>query len=188
MKLAVLPILEIPNPILRKRATKIRKIDKSIFETAYNMVDTLQASGGVGLAANQIGSLKRIIVIKTPEIDTTKIYFNPEIIDREGERIVEEGCLSIPGYKGLITRSITGKFGAIDHTHKTIKINAEGILAQALEHEVDHLNGILFSDHLKEHEKLSPIDYGEESQEVEESNNTQSDNSISELPSSLDIK
>lgn len=184
----VVPILEIPHPILRKRATKIRKIDKSILKTAYNMVDTLQASGGVGLAANQIGNLKRIIAIKTPELDTPKVYFNPEIISREGERIVEEGCLSIPGYKGFITRSITVKFGAIDHTHKSIKINAEELLAQVLEHEVDHLNGILFSDHLKEHEKLIPIDYDEEPQEDEEFNNIEPDNSISELPSSLDTK
>ena len=183
----VVPILEIPHPILRKRATKIRKIDKAILKTAYDMVDTLQASGGVGLAANQIGKLKRIIVVKTPEIDTTKIYFNTEIIYREGQRTVEEGCLSIPGYKGFITRSVTIRFGAIDHTHKTIKINADELLAQILEHEVDHLNGILFSDHLQKHEKLIPIDYDEELQQDEELN-IKSANSIPDLPSSIDTQ
>tara|TARA_Y100000590_G_scaffold462620_1_gene627217 strand:+ start:5053 stop:5613 length:561 start_codon:yes stop_codon:yes gene_type:complete len=185
--LAIIPILEIPHPILRKRATKIRKIDKSIIKAAYNMVETLEASGGVGLAANQVGILKRIIVVKTPEIETTKIYFNPEIIDKKGERIVEEGCLSIPGYKGYIKRSITVKFGAIDHTYKTIKINADGLLSQIFEHEVDHLNGILFSDHLKEHEKLIPIEYDEESNSDQNYNKIKNEDPLSQLPSSLDI-
>ena len=146
--LSLLPIIEIPDPVLRKRARKVRRIDKSILKLANNMVDTLREAGGVGLAANQVGKLQRIIVIQLPDECDARIYVNPEIVKIEGQREVEEGCLSIPGYRGKILRSVTIKFGALDHSSKRIRIDADGLLAQAIEHEVDHLNGILFIDHL----------------------------------------
>ena len=86
------------------------------------------------------------------------IYINPEIVHREGERQVEEGCLSIPGYKGIITRSLWVKFRALDHKSKLIKLKADGLLSQIIEHEVDHLNGILYVDHLSSHEKLIKVE------------------------------
>ena len=118
------------------------------------MVDTMREARGVGLAANQVGVLKRMIVVQLPDDEEARIYINPEIVRREGEREVEEGCLSIPGYKGLITRSVWVRFRAMDHTSQTVKLRAEELLAQVLEHEVDHLNGILYSDHLKDHQQL----------------------------------
>ena len=150
----VLPILEIPNPVLRQRAKRIRTIDSSTLRLAYDMVDTMREARGVGLAANQVGVLKRMIVVQLPDDEEARIYINPEIVRREGEREVEEGCLSIPGYKGLITRSVWVRFRAMDHTSQTVKLRAEELLAQVLEHEVDHLNGILYSDHLKDHQQL----------------------------------
>ncbi len=156
--LSLLPIIEIPDPVLRKRARKVRRIDKSILKLANNMVDTLREAGGVGLAANQVGKLQRIIVIQLPDECDARIYVNPEIVKVEGQREVEEGCLSIPGYRGKILRSVTIKFGALDHSSKRIRIDAEGLLAQAIEHEVDHLNGILYTDHLRKHEDFYMIE------------------------------
>ena len=117
----VLPILEIPNPVLRQRAKRIRTIDSSTLRLAYDMVDTMREARGVGLAANQVGVLKRMIVVQLPDDEEARIYINPEIVRREGEREVEEGCLSIPGYKGLITRSVWIRFRAMDHTSQTVK-------------------------------------------------------------------
>ena len=156
--LSLLPIIEIPDPVLRKRARKVRRIDKSILKLANNMVDTLREAGGVGLAANQVGKLQRIIVIQLPDECDARIYVNPEIVKIEGQREVEEGCLSIPGYRGKILRSVTIKFGALDHSSKRIRIDADGLLAQAIEHEVDHLNGILYTDHLRKHEDFYMIE------------------------------
>lgn len=155
--MSLLPILELPHPILRKRARKVRRVDKKLLKLAYDMVDTMEYAGGVGLAANQVGKLQRLIVIRLPE-EEARIYINPEILKREGEREVEEGCLSVPGYKGFITRSVWVRFGAIDHESVTVKFKAEELLAQALEHEVDHLNGILYLDHLESHDDLIKIE------------------------------
>jgi len=152
--LAVLPILELPHPVLRQRARKVRRIDSSLLRLAHDMVDTMRGAGGVGLAANQVGVLRRLIVIQLPDEDSARIYINPEILTREGERRVEEGCLSIPGYKGLITRSVWIKFRSLDQNSRLVKLKAEDLLSQALEHEVDHLNGILYVDHLNSHEEL----------------------------------
>ena len=159
-RLAVLPILMLPHPILRKRARKVRSIDASVLSLAHDMIDTLADADGVGLAANQVGELQRVIVVQLPE-EEPRIYINPEIIRREGEREVEEGCLSIPGYRGTITRSLLVTFGALDHTSQTVKLKAEGLLGQALEHEVDHLNGILYLDHLKSHDDLVKLESGD---------------------------
>ncbi len=124
---------------------------------AYDMVDTMRNADGVGLAANQVGELRRIIVIQLPEEEEARIYFNPEITHREGERRVEEGCLSIAGYTAYITRSVLVKFRALDDSAVAVRIKAEDLLAQALEHEVDHLNGILYIDHMASHEKLIKV-------------------------------
>ena len=156
--MAVLPIHKFPDAVLRRKAKKVRKIDKSIQTLADDMLDTLKDSGGVGLAANQVGALRRVIVIQLPEEDEPRVYINPEIIRREGEREVEEGCLSVPGYKAIITRSIWVKAKGLDRTSKLVRLRADGLLAQALEHEIDHLNGILYIDHLKEHQQLLTID------------------------------
>lgn len=160
--LVAVPILELPHPKLRQRARKIRQIDKNVLKIAYDMVDTLREAGGLGLAANQIGVLRRIIVVQLPdENEETRIYINPEILGQFGQREVEEGCLSVPGYRGTINRSVWVKFRALDHSSKVVQLETEDLLAQVLEHEVDHLNGILYLDHLASHDDLVKISPGE---------------------------
>ena len=185
--MATLPILEIPHPTLRKRAKKVRGFNKSMKKLAYDMVDTMHEAGGVGLAANQVGQLWRIIVLQMPEEEEARIYFNPEIIRTVGTREVEEGCLSLPGYRGLVNRSIWIRFQAIDHSETTIKFKAENLLSQALEHEVDHLNGILYTDHLVTHQKLYRIDEQESPLEEDEEDVSSNKNSL-DTPASLKIK
>ena len=149
------------------RAKKIRSIDKKALRLAYDMVDTMRDAGGVGLAANQVGELVRIIVLQMPDEEEARIYFNPEVTKSEGMREVEEGCLSLPGLRGIVERSIWIKFQGLDHCQKLVKFKAEDLLSQAIEHEVDHLNGILYPDHLVAHTRLYKID---ETQEHTESN------------------
>ena len=156
--MAIREILQIPHPLLRQRARRVRSIDDDVLRLAYDMVETMRDANGIGLAANQVGELRRVIVIQLPEEEEARIYVNPEITLREGERRVEEGCLSIAGYKGMVTRSMWVRFRALDHTAKTVKLRAEDVLSQALEHEVDHLNGILYTDHMEAHEKLMKVE------------------------------
>lgn len=151
-------ILQLPHPALRRRARRVRGIDRAVLRLAYDMVDTLRQADGVGLAANQVGELWRVIVLQLPEEDEARIYINPEITQAEGEREVEEGCLSIPGYRARINRSVWIKFRALDHSAAAVKLKAEDLLAQAIEHEVDHLNGILYIDHMADHQRLIKVD------------------------------
>jgi peptide deformylase len=152
------PVLTFPNSLLRKRAEPVKKIDNEIMNLIKDMKDTLTEASGVGLAANQVGVLKRVIVISnSPESDIIA-YINPEITNRKGKRTVTEGCLSFPGYSGIVTRSISVSARYMDESGGRVKITADELLSQALEHEIDHLNGILFVDHLREHEKLSAVD------------------------------
>lgn len=151
--MTVLPLVMLPNPLLRTKAKKIRQIDDSIVKLAEDMTETMRFHNGIGLAANQVGVLKRVVVIEVPD-DSLRVLVNPEIIRKYGEREVEEGCLSVPGYRGLVTRSIWVKARSLSIEGEELRIKAEGLLAQALEHEIDHLNGIVYVDHLKQHEDL----------------------------------
>ena len=152
--MSILPILTFPNSLLRKKAKPIKIIDNELKDLIVNMTDTLKQAQGVGLAANQVGVLKRLCIIKSSPDEDYKAYINPEIIKKTGTRFVNEGCLSFPEYNGIVKRSISITARYLDETGGKIKITADELLSQALEHEIDHLNGILFIDHLKEHEKL----------------------------------
>lgn len=132
------------------------KIDKIINRLADDLMDTLIDAGGVGLAANQIGSLRRVIALKMPEDEEPTIYINPRIVHREGVREVVEGCLSFSDHYGVVGRSTWVRVTTLDRKTNVIRIRADGLLAQAFEHETDHLNGILFIDHLLSHEHLFP--------------------------------
>ena len=145
--MAVLPIKYLPDPILRKKALPISKIDQLITALIGDMLDTMREAGGIGLAANQVGELLRLAVIEIPE-EPPLILINPEVTRRVGIREVEEGCLSVPGYSGVVNRSIKTRVKAMDRNGVPFRVNAEGLLAQALEHEIDHLDGVLFIDHL----------------------------------------
>ncbi len=138
----------VPDPILRQKAKKIGKIPANMKKLVSNMVETMNDEHGVGLAANQIGSLQKVAVIQTPEMEEPLVLINPEIVKQEGEREIEEGCLSIPGYRGLVKRSVSVRARALGLDGKVIRIKADELLAQALEHEIDHLNGILYIDRL----------------------------------------
>ena len=164
--MAVLPLRIVPDPVLRQNAKRVKVIDASIHRLAGDMVETMQHHEGVGLAANQVGVLKRVITIGMPE-EPVRVLINPEIIKREGEREVEEGCLSVPEYRGLVTRALWVRAKALELGGKEVRIKAEGLLAQALEHEIDHLNGILYIDHLKRHEDLWKMEPDPENRDAE---------------------
>jgi len=171
----ILPILTFPNSLLRKKAKPIKIIDNELKDLIVNMTDTLKQAQGVGLAANQVGVLKRLCIIKSSPDEDYRAYINPEIIKKTGTRFVNEGCLSFPEYNGIVKRSISITARYLDETGGKIKITAEELLSQALEHEIDHLNGILFIDHLKEHEKLvkNGIDDGHHNHDVNYSVNVE---------------
>lgn len=152
--MAVLPIRTLPDPVLRRKAKRVRTIDASIKRLVADMLETMHADPGrVGLAAPQVGVSWRVVVIGIPEEEDI-IMINPEIVRRKGERSVGEGCLSIPGYVGQLNRaeSVTAKW--LDLKGKEMRIKAEGLLAQALEHEIDHLNGQLYVDHMESMDEL----------------------------------
>ena len=155
--MAVLTIRLVPDPVLFKKARKIAKVTPQHKKLAQDMVETMTAHHGVGLAANQVGVLERVCVVQTHEMEEALILLNPEIIKREGEREVEEGCLSVPGYRGMVLRSEKVRARALGLDSKQFKVDAEDLLAQALEHEIDHLNGIMYMDHLVAHSKLYPV-------------------------------
>ena len=152
--MAVLPMRLFPDPILRRRAVKVTQFDDKLSRLAADMAETMTANRGVGLAANQVGVLQRMCVIKLEDWEAALALVNPEIIRREGLREVEEGCLSLPGYRGMVNRAVRIRVRYQDLTGKQQRIKAECTLAQAIEHETDHLNGILYIDHLIAHDQF----------------------------------
>jgi peptide deformylase len=144
-----------PDPILRKKCRVVRRVDDKVRELARDMIETMDAAGGVGLAANQVGALQRVVTLHLPGDEDAIVLVNPEVRETEGEREIIEGCLSFPGYEGMVKRSVTVKARWLDENGSKMKVTAEELFAQAIEHEVDHLNGILYVDHLLAHEKLA---------------------------------
>ncbi len=158
----VLPLRYVPDPVLRRRAQRIARIDGSVRRLVEDMLETMRDNGAVGLAANQVGSLRRVAVIQLPEEEPI-VLINPRVTRREGEREVEEGCLSIPGYRGLVKRSAKVHVRAQDLSGREVPIKAEGdLLAQALEHETDHLNGVLYIQRLVSKDSFWKIEPGAE--------------------------
>ena len=161
--MAAIPIRIAPDPMLRQRAKRVRNIDGSTQKLIDDMLETMHAASGVGLAASQVGIPLRVIVIGIPEEEDIALS-NPEMIRRTGERVVNEGCLSIPGYVGEIKRSESVRVKGRDRNGKEIRLRARELLAQALEHELDHLNGVLYIDHLENQDRLRKIEPEEENQ------------------------
>ncbi len=155
--MAVLKIRKNPDPILRKKAKKVTGFDVSVQRLVDNMIETLDNASGVGLAANQVGVPLRIVIIHIPDEDVI-VLINPEIIEKTGERVVVEGCLSIPGYQAELKRSESVRVKARDRHGKLFRKKATDLLAQAFEHEIDHLNGILYIDYLQDMTKLEKTD------------------------------
>ncbi len=146
-----------PDPILRKKSDPLEKVDNTIRKLLNEMLDTMYSAPGIGLAAVQIGILKRIIVIDiAKEKDNKSPIFmvNPEIISKSNKTsIYEEGCLSLPGHFAEIERPAKCLVKFLDYNGKKKEINAEGLLATVIQHEVDHLNGVLFIDYLSKLKK-----------------------------------
>jgi peptide deformylase len=155
--MAVLPIRTLPDPVLRQKAKRVRTVDNSVKRLIADMRETLHADPGrAGLAAPQVGVSLRVVVIGIPGEEDI-ILINPEIVRKKGERLVTEGCLSVPGYIGQISRAESVIAKARDINGKEIRIKAEGLLAQALEHEIDHLSGQLYIDHLGSLDELRQV-------------------------------
>ncbi|HEV7665829.1 MAG TPA: peptide deformylase [Chloroflexota bacterium] len=147
------PILVVGNPVLRQKAKKVSQIDKPIQRLIDDMIETMKAAPGVGLAAPQIGVPLRLAVIDVD--DTITVIVNPEIIKRIGDVELDEGCLSVPGFWGRLNRADRVSVKALDRHGKELRIrDAEGLLAQALQHEIDHLDGYLYVDRMDTLDKL----------------------------------
>ena len=155
--MAILPIRVLPDPVLRRKSKRVRSIDGSIHRLIGDMIETMYSAPGVGLAAPQVGIPLRVIVIGMPEQEAIALI-NPEIVRRTGERLVDEGCLSVPGYAGELKRAVSVTAKGRDQNGKEIRIKADELLAQALEHEIDHLNGVLYIDRLESIDKLRKIE------------------------------
>jgi peptide deformylase len=157
--MAILPIRKLPDPVLRQKAKKISGADASIRKLIDDMIETMHEASGVGLAAPQVGVSLRMVVICLPEEDAHEIVLiNPEIIKTSGEREIEERCLSVPGYAGQVKRALSVTVKGRDENWKEVRIKAEDLLAQALEHEIDHLNGILYVDRVISPDKLIKLE------------------------------
>lgn len=141
----LLQIRKIGDPVLRTEAKKIDEVNKSINDLIDNMFETMYAEDGVGLAGPQVGILKRVAVVDIREGNKV-VLINPEIIEKDGKAIMEEGCLSIPGRTGDVVRAENIKVRSLNRKGEEIEFKAEGFEARAIQHELDHLNGVLFVD------------------------------------------
>lgn len=150
--MSVLEILKYPDPLLKKKALPVGTIDEGIEDLINNMVETMYAAKGIGLAANQVGVDKRVIVLDVPEEEGSGrnliVLINPEIVIAEGKTTYEEGCLSLPGFTAEVKRFLKVRVRGLDRWGKDVEIEGGGLLAIALQHEIDHLEGILFIDRL----------------------------------------
>jgi peptide deformylase len=155
--MAVLPIRTVPDPILRHKAKRVSAVDRSIPKLAKNMIETMHAASGVGLAGPQVGVPLRIIVIGIPDKEPFCLI-NPQIVRKSGERVIEEGCLSIPGYVGEVRRAVSVTCKGLDVNGKEVRIKGTELLAQALEHEINHLNGVLYTDQLTSPDTFRKVD------------------------------
>jgi peptide deformylase len=163
--MAVLPMHYIDkDPVLRKKAKKVKNIQAPEIQTLIDdMIDSMRYYRGVGIAANQVGSLNRIAIIQRPEDPEPIVLINLEIIRKEGQREVVEGCLSLPGWQGHIERAEKVWATALDRSGKRLRFKGEtDLMAQALEHECDHLDGVLYVDFIRNKEDLYEVEAGQE--------------------------
>lgn len=147
--MALLPILEYPDPRLKKVAARVEAVTPEIRKLVRDMAETMYAAPGVGLAATQVNVHKRAIVIDISEHkDSLRVFINPVLLSAEGEAECEEGCLSVPGYYDKVTRAARIRVRAQDDHGETFELDAEGLLAVCIQHEMDHLEGKVFVEYL----------------------------------------
>jgi len=147
--MAILPILQYPDERLHKIAKKVEHVDDSIRKLAHDMTETMYAAPGVGLAATQVDRHVQLIVIDVSEThDDLKVFINPELLECQGDKEHEEGCLSVPGIYEKVTRAERVTVRALDEHGKPFTLEAEGLLAVCIQHEMDHLRGKVFVEYL----------------------------------------
>jgi peptide deformylase len=152
--MAIREILKYPHPLLKKRSREVDQMDGEIKKLVQDMTETMYAAGGVGLAAPQVGISRRVVVVDVSPIDPRQSFFvmiNPEIVSEEGDVDHEEGCLSVPDCLEKVKRKEKVRVRGISPEGREMEISGEGILAFALQHEIDHLNGVLILD------RISPL-------------------------------
>ncbi|MGH7583738.1 MAG: peptide deformylase [Gemmatimonadales bacterium] len=144
--MAIRDIHNLGSPVLRRRAEEIAAVDDEVRTLIEDLFDTMAAAGGIGLAANQVGVARRVAVINVE--DRTFAMINPRIVEAEGRDTKEEGCLSIPDAFAEVTRPEQIVLEAIDENGEMMRLEANALVARAVQHEIDHLDGVLFIDHL----------------------------------------
>jgi peptide deformylase len=150
--MTIKPLIILPDPVLRQLSKPIERVDSDLQRLADDMLETMYDAPGIGLAAIQIGVPRRMLVIdiaREGEEKQPQVFINPEIVKSSDERSVyEEGCLSIPDYYAEVERPATVSVKYLDRNGKEQTVEADGLLATCLQHEIDHLNGVLFIDHI----------------------------------------
>jgi peptide deformylase len=167
--MAVHPIVLSDDMLIRKKSHKVRRVTPSVERLIGDMIDSMEEARGIGLAAIQIGVPERVIIVRRPESeddpDSGKLYVvvNPQLArrSRETEEGVE-GCLSVPGWAGEVSRHCAVTVKGRDRRGQTVRIKAEGLLARVFQHEIDHCDGILYIDHITDPEKMWSVPVGEE--------------------------
>jgi peptide deformylase len=167
-----LEILTVNHPdhlkVLRGKSRKVQKVTPKLVDLAQQMLETMRNAKGVGLAAPQVGVLQRLFVVELPEDEEndlpreTYILFNPEIVKGTGEDIGYEGCLSIPGYIGEVVRQEQITIKGLNEKGRPVRYKLEGYLARVFQHELDHLDGVLYTDKLTDPDTFQPVEAGEE--------------------------
>jgi peptide deformylase len=149
--MAILEILHFPDPRLRNTAQPVETVDASIRQLLDDMLETMYAAPGIGLAATQVNVARRVVVIDvSEEKDQPLCLINPEILELEGVEEMEEGCLSVPGVYEVVQRADRVRLRALDRNGESFEMQADGLLAVCIQHEIDHLDGKLFVDYLSQ--------------------------------------
>lgn len=160
--MAVRPILTLEDPRLRKRSIRVKRVDASIQSLIEDMLETMREGDGQGLAAPQVGVLLRVIVAEYVDEDTEDLHqmilVNPEITSKDGSWMADEGCLSVPGYWGTVPRAERVTVRAKDRYGKELRFKSDGRMAHILQHEIDHLDGVLYIDYLKSLDDLQKVE------------------------------
>lgn len=147
--MAILEIKKYPEKILREKAALVKEFNSELQKLIDDMIETMYAAPGVGLSANQVGVSKQVMVIDVSTLEKQHpliVLINPEIVYYEGEKAIEEGCLSVPGYITVVKRAEKIKVTGFDRNGNPVEIESDGLLSRALQHEIDHLNGVLIID------------------------------------------
>jgi peptide deformylase len=154
--------------ILRSKSRKVQAVTPKLAAFAQRMLETMREANGVGLAAPQVGVLQRFFVVELPEDEEegtpaeTYVLFNPEIVKGRGEQVGYEGCLSIPGYIGEVARQEQVTVKGLNEKGRPVRLKVEGYLARVFQHEIDHLDGILYTDRLTDPDTFQSVEVGEE--------------------------